>query len=198
MYNNPDFFIFILFFYFILGYAQHQRRSLLIWSSYVSVAQTQTTPWQSAVTRENVFSNWFASGCQLSVTKGAAQEPHDYFGLADCSALIGSAAPDLPCCNIDVAAGLKPRVYDCIGFYCHLKEILGQRLRDMQIQRGRSCDSLQSVFPQVSCFQSLCLQFCLSGDTYGSGEQAHTFLQRSPSSLLLKTFEGLPIRRKWF
>lgn len=134
----------------------------------------------------------------VSPKEGAAQEPHDYFGVADCSALIGSAAPDLPYCNIDVAAGLKPRVYDCIGFYCHLKEILGQRLRDMQIQRGRSCDSLQSVFPQVSCFQSLCLQFCLSGDTYGSGEQAHTFLQRSPSSLLLKTFEGLPIRRKWF
>lgn len=89
--------------------------------------------------------------------EGAAQKPHDYFGLADCSTLVGSAAPDLPCCNTDVAAGLKPRVYDCIGFYCHLKEILGQRLRDMQILRGRSCDSLQSVFLQVSCFQSLCL-----------------------------------------
>lgn len=71
------------------------------------------------------------ASCQSQ--EGAAQEPHDYFGLADCSALVGSAAPDLPCCNIDVAAGLKPRVYDCIGFYCHLKEIVGQRLRDMQI-----------------------------------------------------------------
>lgn len=121
--------IFFYLFFFILFLDMHNIRGEVSLYGHLMYQSHR----QSAVTRENVFSNWFASGCQLSVTKGAAQEPHDYFGLADCSALIGSAAPDLPCCNIDVAAGLKPRVYDCIGFYCHLKEILGQRLRDMQI-----------------------------------------------------------------
>lgn len=156
MYNNPDFFYLFIYLLFLdmhnirddvplyghLMYQSHRLRRLpgnLLLLEKICILQL-VCKWLPAVSHK----------------EGAAQKPHDYFGLADCSALVGSAAPDR-CCNIDVAAGLKPRVYDCIGFYCHLKEILGQRLRDMQISRGRSCDSLQSVSPQVSCFQSLCL-----------------------------------------
>lgn len=123
MYNNPDFFIYFLFLdihnirgdvplYGHLMYQSHRLRRLP----------------GNLLLLEKVW-KWLPA---VSHKEGAAQKPHDYFGLADCSALVGSAAPDR-CCNIDVAAGLKPRVYDCIGFYCHLKEILGQRLRDMQI-----------------------------------------------------------------
>lgn len=43
------------------------------------------------------------------------------------------------------AAGLKIRVYDHDGFYCHFNYVPVQKLRDIQVYRGRCWNSLQTL-----------------------------------------------------
>lgn len=42
-------------------------------------------------------------------------------------------------------AGLKIRVYDHDGFYCHFNYVPVQKLRDIQVYRGRCWNSLQTL-----------------------------------------------------
>lgn len=105
--------------------------------------------------------------------------------LAELPALWMSwANSDITSCVAQQSRGrhswVKDRVCDCASFHCDFNDITVQTLRDIQIYRGRYQNSLKTLdkvrglgFDFIS---SIVQWYCLSGDSYCSGECYSGFL----------------------
>lgn len=84
---------------------------------------------------------------------------------------------DLLYSTMAAASGLKTRGYDHVGFYCH-NNISVQKLGDISLRYTEGDvatvqKAWKSLLPLLtSCLPTLALtwQYCMSGDTYRSGE----------------------------